>query len=141
MITLKATDVRKEWSTVLDSAIRKKPQFIKRTRDYVVLSDIETFKDLLEPYKFSSKKYIEDDGSITLSLNEIDLIENGKTEEEAKNKLASSIIGYSEDFYNEFDYWKNAPNRKNQIPFVLKSLILDDINEIMELIECQSGES
>jgi len=141
MMTLKATDVRKEWSSVLDSAIRNKPQFIKRTRDYVVLSDIETFKDLLEPYKFSAKKYTEDDGSITLSLNEIDLIENGKTEEEAKNKLASAIIEYSEEFYNEYDYWKNAPNRKEHIPFVLKSLIIDDTDKIMELIECQDGEN
>ena len=41
MLTLNATDVRKEWSTVIDNTIREKPQFIRRTRDYMMLADIE----------------------------------------------------------------------------------------------------
>ena len=36
---MNATDVRKEWSTIVDSAVRVKPQFFKRTRDYCFLSD------------------------------------------------------------------------------------------------------
>jgi len=140
MITLKATDVRKEWSSVLENTIRNnKPQFIKRTRDYLVLSDIDTFNNLLEPYKFSANRYIEDDGSITLSLNEIDIIENGKTEKAAEKKLAAAILEYATDFYNDFEFWKNAPNRKSHIPYVLKALIVDDVNKIMELITCQDG--
>nr|WP_312579817.1 hypothetical protein [Sedimentibacter sp.] len=141
MFTINSTEARKEWSTVIDNAVRKKPQFIKRTRDHVVVSNTELFKNLLEPYKFSAKKFIEDDGSITLSLNEIDLIENDNTEMGVKYKMAASIMEYSEEFYKNFDYWGMAPNRKKHIPFVLKAIMEDDVNKIMESIECRSGEN
>ena len=36
MLATSATEVRKEWSSVLDSVVRDKPQFIKRTRDVAV---------------------------------------------------------------------------------------------------------
>ena len=141
MLTLNATDVRKEWSTVIDNTIREKPQFIRRTRDYMMLADIEFLEILLESYKFTANKLIEKDKSITLVLNEIDLIVNAKTEEEAKTKLAEEILEYAEDFYNEFNVWSIAPNRKAHIPYVFKVLILDDIKKIEELISCQNGKN
>ena len=141
MLTLNATDVRKEWSMVIDSVVREKPQFIRRTRDYMMLADIDFLKLLLESYTFSANKFIEDDGSVTLELNEIDLVVNAKNEEEAKLKLAQEIIDYSEEFYTEFNLWSIAPNRKAHIPYVFKALILDDINEIGELISCQNGKN
>ena len=141
MLTLNATDVRKEWSTVIDNTIREKPQFIRRTRDYMMLADIEFLEILLESYKFTANKLREKDKSITLVLNEIDLIVNAKTEEEAKTKLAEEILEYAEDFYNEFNVWSIAPNRKAHIPYVFKVLILDDIKKIEELISCQNGKN
>ena len=141
MLTLNVTDVRKEWSTVIDNTIREKPQFIRRTRDYMMLADIEFLEILLESYKFTANKLIEKDKSITLVLNEIDLIVNAKTEEEAKTKLAEEILEYAEDFYNEFNVWSIAPNRKAHIPYVFKVLILDDIKKIEELISCQNGKN
>ena len=77
MLTLNATDVRKDWSMVIDSVVREKPKFIRRTRDYMMLADLAFLKLLLEPYTFTAKKFLEDDGTITLELNEIDLVENG----------------------------------------------------------------
>lgn len=96
---------------------------------------------ILSAYEFTASKYIEDDGSVTLSLNEIDLAENAETEDLAKKKLAGSIIEYAEDFYNDFNYWSIAPNRKSHIPFVFKALIIDDVDKFGELIKCQNGEN
>ena len=141
MLVMNATEVRKEWSEVVDRVVREKPQFIKRTRDLMILSDIHFLESLLGAYHFSAKKDIEVDGSVTLSLNEIDLIENGETEAEARRKLAAAIVEYSENFYNEFHYWSSAPNRKPHIPFVFKALILGDVDKIGELIICQDGKS
>lgn len=141
MLSMNATDFRKEFSQTIDSAIREKPQFIKRTRDHLLLADIRFLDDVLSAYSFTAKKYVEDDGSVTLSLNEIDLAENAETEEAAREKLARSIIEYAEDFYKEFDLWSAAPNRKKHIPFVFKALITDDAKKIGELIQCQNGES
>lgn len=141
MFLINATEARNNWSTVIDNAIRQKPQFIKRTRDELVLSNIDLIKNLLQPYKFLASKFIEDNGSITLSLDMMDLIENASTEIEAKMKMAQSIKEYSEDFYKDFEYWGSAPNRKEHIPFVLKAILSDSIEQIMESIECHDGEN
>ena len=141
MFLINATDARKEWSTVIDNAIRQKPQFIKRTRDNLVLSNIDLIKVLLKPYKFLANKYIEEDGSVTLSLDQIDLIENALNEKEAKIKMAEAIKEYSEDFYKDFEYWSSAPNRTDHMPYVLKAILSDSTYEIMESIECHDGES
>jgi len=141
LLAINATDARKAWSLVVDQVIREKPKFIKRTRDYMILSDVRFLEVLLSGYFFSAERFIEEDGSITLSLIEIDIVENGKSEEEAKQKLAQSIIDYAEDFYNDFQYWGTATNRKSQIPYVFKALILDDANKIGEQIRCRDGKN
>lgn len=139
MLAMNATDARKAWSLVVDQVIREKPKFIKRTRDYMILSDVRFLEVLLSGYSFSAECFIEEDGSVTISLNEIDIVENGKSEEEVKQKLAQSIIDYAEDFYSDFKYWGSAPNRMSQIPYVFKALILDDVKKIGDLIKCRDG--
>ena len=136
---MNATDVRREWSTIVDNTVRQKPQFFKRTRDYLVLSDLHFMEELLAAYSYSAVRMDEKDGSITLALNEIDLVENGKDETEARMKLAASILEYADDYYNEFSYWSSAPNRKSHIPYVFKALFIGDIQKIGDSIQCQAG--
>ena len=140
MMAINATDVRKNWSEVSESVIREKPKFIKKARDYMLLSNIEFIANLLSGYEFTAKKYIEDDGSVTLFLNEIPLVENAATEEEAIEVLANSILEYAVEFYDNFNLWASAPNKKREIPYVFKALILDDISKIGAVIKCQAGE-
>ena len=139
MLTVNATDVRKNWSEVSESVIREKPRFIKKTRDYMMLSNMEFMSELLSGYSFSAVKYIEEDGSVTLSLNELDLVENGSDEKAAIRIMAESILEYSMDYYSEFNMWSMAPNRKREIPYVFKALILDDVSKIGACIKCQVG--
>ncbi|MGN0182564.1 MAG: hypothetical protein ACI4DP_09190 [Candidatus Ornithomonoglobus sp.] len=141
MLTMNATDVRKNWSQVSESVIRVKPQFIKRTRDYMLLSSMELIEELLSAYTFTAKEYIEDDGSVTLSLNELDIVENAGNEELARLRLGEAILEYALEFYDEFDYWSKAPNRKTHIPFVLKALVMDDAEKIGACIKCQPGKN
>ena len=141
MLTMNATDVRKNWSKVSESVIREKPKFIKKTRDYMILSNMEFMCELLAGYSFTADKYVEEDGSVTLSLNELELVENGANEEDAINTLARAILEYSVDFYNEFNLWSTAPNKKCEIPYVFKALILDDIEKIGECIKCRVGKN
>ena len=74
MIAMNATEVRKEWSAVIDDVVRVRPALIKRTRDRMLLSDVGTILSLLSKYRFTAARFTEDDGSVTLSLNELDLI-------------------------------------------------------------------
>lgn len=101
------------------------------------LTDAHSVENLLEGYSFTAKRFVEDDTSITLSLNELDIVENGVSEEDAKKKLAQAILDYAEDFYKDYSYWSSAPNRKSHIPYVFKVLALDDTQKIIEQITCQ----
>lgn len=139
MLMEKATDVRKEWSAVCDSVIHEKPKFIKRTRDKMWFSNLNTIMQILEAYHFTAKKLVEADGSITLSLNEIDLIENGDTEDSARLALGKAILDYSAEYYNNYAFYSHSPNRKGHVPYIFKAIIMDDPKEIGESILCQDG--
>lgn len=141
MLMEQATAVRKEWSAVCDSVIHEKPKFIKRTRDKMWFSSLETMSEILDAYKFTAYKYIEDDGSVTLSLNEIDLVENGENEQAARIALGKAILEYSADYYNDYALYSHSPNRKGHIPYIFKALIMDSPELIGESIQCQDGKN
>ena len=141
MLKEQATAVRKKWSAVCDSVIHEKPKFIKRTRDKMWFSNLETMSDILQIYQFTALKYIEDDGSVTLSLNEIDLIENGKDEQEVRLNMGKAIFEYALDYYNEYEMYSHSPNRKKHIPYIFKALIIDNPEQIGDMIQCQDGKN
>ena len=141
MTPMLATEVRKQWSSVCDDVIRKSPIFIKRTRDNMVLANIDTFIYILDIYRFTAKKYVEDDGSITLSLDQIDLAENGENEEIARQLLGESILEYADEYYDEYELYHSAPNRRDHLPYVLKALAINDPTKIGGSITCQAGKN
>jgi len=137
---LSSTDVRKNWSVTLDSVVRDKPAYIKRTHDEIAMMDVRVLSYLLKIYEFIADKYTEPDGSITLSLRIMDLVVNGATVEEAKEALTLEIIDYAEDYYNDFSIWSAAPNRQEHIPYVMKTLLMDK-DAIKESIICLDGKN
>ena len=60
-------------SSIARQVIHDKPKFIKRTRDKMWFSNLETMSEILEAYHFTADRFVEEDGTVTLSLNEIDL--------------------------------------------------------------------
>ena len=99
----------------------------------------DTISQILNAYTCTASKYVEEDGSITLSLNDIDLIENGSAE--ARLALAASILEYSTECYKNYELYCHAPNRKGHVPYIFKALIIDDPKEIGENIQCQDGKN
>ena len=141
MLMEQATTVRKEWSSFCDGVIHDKPIFIKRTRDKMWFSNLETMSEILKAYVFTASKFVEEDGSVTLSLNEIDLIENGESEQAARLSLANAILEYSTEYYMNYEMYSHAPNRKGHVPYIFKALIMDDPQKIGESIQCQDGKN
>ena len=138
MNIINATKVRNEWSSISDSVIREKPAIIKKTRDYMFLSDIKTIEFMLKAYEFNADVFYEDDGTVTMSLREIDLIENDIDEASALMKLSCAILEYSEDYYNDFAYWSRG-NRVSHLPYIFKSLLLKEPEKIGGIIQCHHG--
>ena len=141
MLMEQATTVRKEWSAVCDSVIHEKPKFIKRTRDKMWFSNLETISEILEAYYFTATRYIEGDNSVTLSLNEIDLVENGKDDQEARLNMGRAILEYALDYYNDYEIYSHSPNRKKHIPYIFKALIIDNPEKIGDILQCQDGKN
>lgn len=135
MLTLNATEVRKEWGGFIDSIIREKPRLIKRSRDYIFASSLDMLKELLKAYTLTSELFNEEDGSITASLKEIDIVVNGKNKDEAVELLAAGLMEYAEDFYKDFEYWFSTPNRKTHLPYVLNTLIQEDLEGVKGIIK------
>lgn len=141
MLAKNATEVRKEWSSVVDHVVRESPMFIKRTRDRMWLSNLDTMACILDAYQFTADRFVEPDGSVTLALIEIDLVENASDETRARALLAASILEYSEEYYKNYAYWSTAPNRKAHIPYIFKALIMDDVQKLGESITCHDGKN
>ena len=138
MFALNATEVRKNWSTYLDE-VREKPIFIKRTRDFSALINIDCINVLLEDVKIEYSKIIDSDGSVVISANNMDIISSGATEKEALNAFVDDLVEYSQDFYDDFSFWSSAKNRKSDIPVVLKILVSRDKKEVEDLLVCRNG--
>ena len=138
MEILSATDVRKNWSVTLDSVVHERPVYVRRTHDDVAILGLSTLNSILSGYRYVADRYAEPDGSVTLSLQNMDLAANGVDEPSAKSALAHEIKEYSEEYYHEFPLWSAAPNRRAHIPYVLKALSLYAA-AIAEEIICQNG--
>jgi len=106
---MNAADVRKEWSSVMDKAVRERPEFIRHNQNEMILASLTLFESVLAACKYTAHKMLEDDGSVTLLLDELDLVENGLNEFDAKYALAKSILEYAEDFYDNFYLYSLAP--------------------------------
>lgn len=140
MEAVNVTSIRKEMGRFIDSVVREKPRLVKRTRDKVFVTSVETFKDVLNTFTFTATLFNEDDNTITASLEEFDIVINADNQEEAIKLLANDLIEYAEEFYEEFNYWSSAPNRKAHLPYILNVLLQDDIEGVKALIKCRAGE-
>ena len=98
----------------------------------------EVLECMLSAYDFTAVKYIEDNGSVTLSLDQIDLAEYGENEDDALTKMAKGIIEYAEHYCQQS--WWLAINRKAHAPYVARTLFINDVEKIKELIVCRLGE-
>lgn len=141
MLLMSATEVRKEWSSVIDSVTRRRPAFIKRTRDNMVLASTETLSTMLDAVRYDASVFYEDDGSITLSLDAIDIVVNDASIEAAKKLLVKEIVEYAEEFYANYEVYSIAPNRKAHLPYVMKALIADDLNKLEDAVVCHDGKN
>jgi hypothetical protein len=141
MLTVNATDVRKDFGRYIDKIVRSKPIFIKRSRDYFMGISIDMAKELIKDVVFSADKYVEDDGSVTLSLHDFDIVVNDKDESLALDSLIKNLREYALEFYEDIEFWGSDINRRKQLKRILKILLTDDDEEMKENIVCQLGRS
>jgi len=133
-LSLKSTDVRKNWSQFMDEVKWVKPAFIMRKRDKIAVLSGELLEFILKEYNLTVSVFIEEDGSYTGSFNELDIASNSPDLETLKVKLVSDLREYAEEYINEFKLYFNSPNRKNHFPYIYRVLLAgNDTNNIKSL--------
>ena len=137
-ISLNSSEVCKSWNNVIDFVVSEKPVFIQCSHDNVTMISTKMFQDFLEPLTFTVSFVAEDDGSITGTVEELDLFENSASKDETLALLLEAMREYAQDFYREFHFWSSAPNRRKHIPYVLKILSTSD-EKLAESVKCQNG--
>jgi hypothetical protein len=137
---LNATDVRRHWGQFIDDVVREGPRFVKRNRDELAALSTDHLHIVLAPYQFDVQVFKEEDGTVTVSLDSFDLVENGDTYEEAIDLLADELVEYSQEYLENFNVYFHSPNRRNHFPYILHVFIQKDIEGVKSLIRCPAGE-
>lgn len=129
---MKSSDVRKNWSLVINTVIRNKPIFIKRNQDIVSMMSLEQLNLLLKKFSITMKMWRESDGSVSGLIEELDLLENRKTEQLLKDALYRELLEYCNEYMNEFQLYYHSKDRKKHFPYVQKVLANENrLNDIV----------
>ncbi|MEA1959966.1 MAG: hypothetical protein U9N81_01520 [Bacillota bacterium] len=134
MQTIQATKVRNSFSTVVDTVVRERPVMFKRNRDNIMLMSDTQVLGLVEQCSFKATYISEDDGSTTATLDGFDLIINAGNPEQANAELASELIEYAQDYFDQFQMYYNSKNRKQHFPYIMRVLLAQDLDEVKGLI-------
>lgn len=134
MQTLSASEVRSKFSEFVDTVVRKHPVAFSRRRDNIVALSQEQLDALLTDYEFNVQFFNEENGSITASLEEIDLVANASTREEVVYELAEQLKEYAEDYLQDFQLLYNSPNRRKHYPYILRVAVQENTEAIRRLI-------
>lgn len=137
-----ATDVRAYFSQTLDHAVYHRPQFIQRTHSRVVMLGTDMLVSVLPDSVIHLQFLPEENRSIIAVCDEIeDVIGTGKTVSEAEQSFIEALQEYAEEYYQEYDLYSRAPNRKAHLPLILRVLAADSADEIRRSILCQAGKN
>ncbi|MDR3542946.1 MAG: exoribonuclease R [Desulfosporosinus sp.] len=133
---LQFTEARNQFSTLYDSVFNSfNPTIVKRKQtEQVALLRVDLLKMILADYKLNPEIIQEDDGSITLALDSLEMYANNSTLDLAACDLVEELKIYSQDYIDRSQLFLQAPNRKSHFPYVLKVLLCDSGTEIRALL-------
>ncbi|KJS47120.1 MAG: exoribonuclease R [Peptococcaceae bacterium BRH_c23] len=133
---LQFTEARSQFSTLYDSVFNSfNPAIIKRKQtEQVALLRVDLLKMLLNDYKLNPEIIHEEDSSITLALDSLEMYANNSTTDLAAKDLVEDLKIYAQDYMERSQLFFHAPNRKSHFPYVLKILLCDNDEEIRTLL-------
>ena len=136
---LNLTEARKGFSSLYDRVFNTfKPTVITRKgSEQVLLLRVDLQKSLLSHFSLKPEIISENDGSVTLSLDHLELYVNGETLVEAINLMTDDLKFYAEDYIERSQLFLHAPNRSSHFPYVLRVLLCNNDEEIRDLLELE----
>ena len=95
---------------------------------------VDLLKMVLSEFTFKPEIITEDDSSITLALDSLELYSNNNTLDLATNDLIEDLKIYAQDYLQRSQLFLNAPNRRSHFPYILRVLLCESDEEIRELL-------
>jgi len=134
---LNLTDARKGFSSLYDDVFNTfKPTVVKRKKtEEVLLLRVDLQKMLLSHFSLKPEIIYEDDKSVTLALDTLDIFVNNTTLDKAVNELIQDLKLYSQDYIERSQLFLHAPNRRSHFPYVLRIMLCENDEEIRSLLE------
>ena len=134
---LQFTDARKEFTSMYNEVFNSyKPVIIKRKQaEEVLVLRTDLQKMLLSNFTLKPEILHEEDGSVTLALDTLEMYVNGDTLDKAIIELVQDLKNYAQDFIDRSQLFLNAPNRKSHFPYVLRILLCENDEEIRSFLE------
>lgn len=102
------------------------------------IRNLKNFNSCSKNYSLNCMKYIENDQSVTLSLQDFDIVVNEDNFEKAIKSVINELKEYVNDYLSEPEYWCTDKERKREVEFLHKLFKNDKIRDI---IKCRNGES
>lgn len=89
---------------------------------------------------FSATVWNEPDGSVTLALDDLDLVVNADSTEAATAALCRVMVEYAEEYQENFARYSAAPNRAAHVPLVA-AILAAAPEELQAAISLHSGDT
>ena len=133
---LQFTEARNQFSTLYDSVFNKfNPAIIKRKNsEQIALLRVDLLKMLLLEFTLKPEVIYEEDGSVTLAIDILELYANNSNIDLATTDLIEDLKIYSQDYMQRSQLFLNAPNRRSHFPYILRVLLCDNDQEIRDLL-------
>lgn len=96
------------------------------------ICDLKMLKRILEPFKLTTNRYTNDDGSMTVSVKELGLEVWGRDKVRLFNNLANEIVRESKYYYVNATVGSYLEKYNEIVPYVLKVLLCEDEKEVLE---------
>jgi len=137
-----SSEARKHFGETLDKIDEYKvPMEVKKkiaggTKDFIFISK-DSYLSILDQIKLNVRAVNEEDGSVTLELDSLNLLSWGETLEKAIDDLAEDLMNYAEEYKSDVQSYLNAPNRKDHYIYLLKIWPLKEKEEVIKALEIQ----
>ncbi|TWH57335.1 antitoxin of RelE/RelB toxin-antitoxin system [Desulfitobacterium sp. LBE] len=132
---LQFTEARSQFSTLYDSVFNSfSPAIVKRKQtEQIAMLRVDLLKMVLEDYKLNPDIIQEDDGSITLALDALEVYINNSTLDLAAADLIEDLKLYAQDYLKRSQLFLHSPNRTHHFPYILRIMLCENDDEIRAL--------
>ena len=137
IISRNLSTARQRFSEVYtETYAQYRPSVIKRNKGEEILllrSDLQ--KMLLQKHTIITNVIREDDGSVTITTEPLDLYANADNEDAAINELIQEMKDYANDYLDRASFFLQSPNRRDHFPYVLRISLCQSDQEIRQMLE------